>query len=148
MKLSTLNALVAAVDEGSVRGGAKRVGVSQPALTKMIRELELELGTPLLVRTTGIAIASVGALVGMFPDFSHELSTGDLHQSVGNWTGPGILIGIGAATYIAGTVLDIATSRSAAREANRERHGDVQLMPMMSRTTAGNTTGVAVTGSF
>ena len=52
MKLSTLNALVAAVDEGSVRGGAKRVGVSQPALTKMIRELELELGTPLLVRTT------------------------------------------------------------------------------------------------
>ena len=104
--------------------------------------------TPLLVLTTGIAIASVGALVGMFPDFSHELSTGDLHQSVGNWTGPGILIGIGAATYIAGTVLDIATSRSAVRQANREHHVDLQVTPMMSRTTAGNTTGVALTGSF
>lgn len=52
MKLSTLKALVAAVEEGSLRAAAKRVDVSQPALTKMIRELEVELSAPLLVRTS------------------------------------------------------------------------------------------------
>lgn len=52
MKLATLNALVAAVDEGSLRAAARRVQTSQPALTKMIRELELELAAPLLLRSS------------------------------------------------------------------------------------------------
>jgi len=52
MKLSTLKALVAAIEEGSLRGAAKRIGVSQPALSKMIRELEVELAAPLLLRTS------------------------------------------------------------------------------------------------
>lgn len=52
MKLATLNALVAAVEEGSLRGAARRVNTSQPALTKMIRELELELAAPLLLRSS------------------------------------------------------------------------------------------------
>lgn len=55
MKLSTLQALVAAVEEGSLRAAARRVGVSQPALTKMVRELEHELSAALLARsTTGV----------------------------------------------------------------------------------------------
>jgi DNA-binding transcriptional LysR family regulator len=52
MKLATLQALVAAIEEGSLRGAARRIGVSQPALTKMVRELEIELAAPLLVRTS------------------------------------------------------------------------------------------------
>jgi LysR family transcriptional regulator, regulator of abg operon len=52
VKFSTLKALVAAIEEGSLRAAAKRVNVSQPALTKMIRELEAELGAALLVRTS------------------------------------------------------------------------------------------------
>lgn len=52
MKLSTLQALVAAVEDGSLRSAARRLNVSQPALTKMIRELEIELAAPLLVRTS------------------------------------------------------------------------------------------------
>lgn len=52
MKLATLNTLIAAVEEGSLRGAARRVGAAQPALTKMIRELELEIGAPLLQRTS------------------------------------------------------------------------------------------------
>jgi LysR family transcriptional regulator, regulator of abg operon len=52
MKLSTLQALVASIEEGSMRGASRRLGVSQPALTKMIRELEIELAAPLLVRTS------------------------------------------------------------------------------------------------
>lgn len=52
MKLAALQALVTAVEDGSLRGAARRLGVSQPALTKMIRELEIELAAPLLVRTS------------------------------------------------------------------------------------------------
>lgn len=50
MKLNALQALVAAIEEGSLRGAARRIGVSQPALTKLVRELEIELAAPLLER--------------------------------------------------------------------------------------------------
>ena len=50
MKLNALQALVAAVEEGSLRAAARRIGVSQPALTKLVRELEMELEAPLLER--------------------------------------------------------------------------------------------------
>jgi len=64
MKLSTLKALVAAVEEGSLRAAARRVGASQPALTKMIRELEQELAAPLLVRsTTGVMPTAQGKVL-------------------------------------------------------------------------------------
>ncbi|WP_199104525.1 LysR family transcriptional regulator [Aquitalea sp. ASV11] len=52
MKLATLAALIAAVEEGSMRAAARRIGCSQPALTRMIRELELELAAPLLLRSS------------------------------------------------------------------------------------------------
>lgn len=52
MKLSALHTLMAAIEEGSLRAAARRLGTSQPALTKMVRELELELGTTLLHRTS------------------------------------------------------------------------------------------------
>ena len=50
MKISALKALVAAIEEGSLRGAARRLGTSQPALTKLVRELEIELAAPLLDR--------------------------------------------------------------------------------------------------
>ena len=50
MKLNALQALVAAIEEGSLRAAARRIGVSQPALTKLVRELEIELAAPLLER--------------------------------------------------------------------------------------------------
>jgi LysR family transcriptional regulator of abg operon len=52
MKLTTLRALIATIEEGSLRSGARRMQISQPALTKMVRELEVELATTLLVRTS------------------------------------------------------------------------------------------------
>jgi len=64
MKLATLRALVAAIEEGSLRAAARRVGMSQPALTKMIRELERELGTTLLARsTTGVVATEQGKVL-------------------------------------------------------------------------------------
>ncbi|WP_341645320.1 LysR family transcriptional regulator [Thauera sp. SDU_THAU2] len=52
MKLSALQAFVAAIDDGSLRKAAVRLGLSQPALSKMLRELEIELGAPLVLRST------------------------------------------------------------------------------------------------
>ena len=64
MKLTSLRALSTAVEEGSLRSAARRLGVSQPALTKMIRELERELATTLLLRsTTGVLATAQGAVL-------------------------------------------------------------------------------------
>lgn len=64
MKLSSLRALVAAIEEGSLRSAARRLGVSQPALTKMVRELERELSTTLLLRsTTGVVATAQGRVL-------------------------------------------------------------------------------------
>lgn len=64
MKLTGLRALVAAVEEGSLRAASRRLGVSQPALTKLIRELELELATTLLQRsTTGVYATGQGMVL-------------------------------------------------------------------------------------
>ena len=72
MKLTTLNALVAAIEEGSLRGAARRIGVSQPALTKMLRELELELATTLLERTSrGVLPTAQGKVL-----YGHAVNVG------------------------------------------------------------------------
>lgn len=63
MKLTSLKALVAAIEEGSLRSAAKRLGVSQPALTKMIRELERELAATLLLRSTTGVLATAQGMV-------------------------------------------------------------------------------------
>lgn len=52
VKLNALQALVAAIEEGSLRSAARRMNMSQPALTKTVRELEVELGSPLLMRSS------------------------------------------------------------------------------------------------
>ena len=52
IKLAALQTLLAAVEEGSLRGAARRLGVSQPAVTKAVRELERSVGAPVLQRST------------------------------------------------------------------------------------------------
>lgn len=52
MKLIALKALAAAVETGSLRSAARQLDLSQPALTKTVRELELELGAALLMRSS------------------------------------------------------------------------------------------------
>ena len=44
MQLRHIIAMVAVADSGSLRAAAKRLGVSQPALTKAIREIETLMG--------------------------------------------------------------------------------------------------------
>ena len=51
MQLRHITAMVAVADSGSLRAAATRLGVSQPALTKAIRELETLMGVSLLQKT-------------------------------------------------------------------------------------------------
>ena len=51
MQLNQVRAFVAVVDCGSLRAAARRLGVSQPAMTKSIRSLEAELNAQLVQRT-------------------------------------------------------------------------------------------------
>lgn len=61
MKLSTLEALVLVETHGSLRAVAQHVGLTQPALTAAIQQLEQELQAPLLVRTKqGVSFTTFG----------------------------------------------------------------------------------------
>jgi LysR family transcriptional regulator of abg operon len=69
MKLSALQAFVAAIEEGSLRAASRRLGVSQPALSKLVRELEIELAATLLLRhSQGIKPTAQGQVL-----FEHAL---------------------------------------------------------------------------
>jgi LysR family transcriptional regulator, regulator of abg operon len=50
MKLHQLRNLVAVADANSIHGAARAQGLAQPAITRGLRELEKELGVPLLER--------------------------------------------------------------------------------------------------
>lgn len=51
MRLTQIEQFLAVVDAGSIRGAARDMGLSQPALTKGIRQLEEELGAALVTRS-------------------------------------------------------------------------------------------------
>lgn len=77
MKLHALQALVAAVEEGSLRAAARRIGVSQPALTKLVRDLEIEVAASLLERhSQGVRPTAQGqVLVQHARTVARELAT-------------------------------------------------------------------------
>ena len=64
MELRELSAFVAAVEEGGLSAGARRLHVSQPALSQTISGLERELRVQLLVRSrTGTRPTEAGAVL-------------------------------------------------------------------------------------
>ena len=61
MKLHQLRAIVAICESGSIQEASRLLHISQPALSKGIKELEAELGVPLLVRSNrGITVTEYG----------------------------------------------------------------------------------------
>lgn len=61
MKFHQLRAALAVSECGSIHEAAKRLHLSQPALSKTIKELESDLGVPLLVRSNrGITVTPFG----------------------------------------------------------------------------------------
>jgi DNA-binding transcriptional LysR family regulator len=62
MELRTLRYLVAVADEGSVTAAAGAVHVTQPSLSRQLRQLERELGVDLFVRDEGrLRLSAAGA---------------------------------------------------------------------------------------
>lgn len=63
MKLSHLRDIVAIVEHGSLRGAARHLDIAQPLLTRSVRTLERELGTPLFERDAkGMTLTPAGLL--------------------------------------------------------------------------------------
>lgn len=61
MKLHQLRAIVTIIECGSIQEASRLLHISQPALSKNIKELEAELGVPLLVRSNrGITATKYG----------------------------------------------------------------------------------------
>ncbi|MBC7491624.1 MAG: LysR family transcriptional regulator, partial [Novosphingobium sp.] len=61
MKLHHLRNVVAVVDRGSLRAGARHLGLAQPAVSRSIKELEQELGLVLFERNKfGMTLTRAG----------------------------------------------------------------------------------------
>ncbi len=63
MRLTQIRDFLAVVDAGSINAAARRLGVSQPGLTKSLGSLEAELGALLLTRSpTGVTLTALGRM--------------------------------------------------------------------------------------
>lgn len=63
-RLTLLDSFLTALEEGSLNRAAKRVGITQSAMSQQIAQLERQLGTPLLQRTPkGVRATRAGDLV-------------------------------------------------------------------------------------
>ena len=64
MKLSHIRNFVAVAECGGVQAAGRRLGFTQPAITRSIREFEQELGAPLFERSgSGMALTAIGQAV-------------------------------------------------------------------------------------
>src|SRR4029453_5569803 len=61
MRLNQIRDLIAVSEAGSLRAAARRIGISQPAMSKSLAELEREFQAQLLARTSrGVALTTAG----------------------------------------------------------------------------------------
>jgi DNA-binding transcriptional LysR family regulator len=61
MRLTQIRDLIAVSEAGSLRAAARRIGISQPAMSKSLAELEREFQAQLLTRTSrGVALTAAG----------------------------------------------------------------------------------------
>jgi LysR family nitrogen assimilation transcriptional regulator len=61
MELRSIQYFLQIADEGSITRTAQKLGVTQPALTRHVQQLEAELGTPLLLRLPrGVRLTTAG----------------------------------------------------------------------------------------
>ena len=61
LNLRHIRCFIAVADTGSIRGAARTLGITQPAVTKAVQQLETTLGAPLLMRSvSGTVLTSYG----------------------------------------------------------------------------------------
>jgi DNA-binding transcriptional LysR family regulator len=61
VKIKSIEAFLATVESGSIRSAARQLNLSQPAVSKALKQLEEEVGAPLLTRgTKGVYLTEFG----------------------------------------------------------------------------------------
>lgn len=106
MRHHQLKALLKVAEQGSIRGAARALHLSQSALTKALRELEADLGAELLVRSyKGIEFTPAGQ--ALLSRARLALSTLDKARDEIRWLqgGAGIQVTVGITPAIATTAL-------------------------------------------
>jgi LysR family transcriptional regulator, regulator of abg operon len=106
MKDHQLKALVQVAEQGSIRGAARALHLSQSALTKALRELEADVGAELLVRSyKGVEFTPAGQ--ALLTRARLALSTLDKARDEIRWLrgGAGIQVTAGVTPAIAATAL-------------------------------------------
>jgi LysR family transcriptional regulator of abg operon len=97
MRFAQVRDFLAVVDAGSLHAAARRLGISQPAVTKSVRGLEAELSVQLLQRTTrGIVLTPSGRMFlararvvqSELDKARDELANSERQDSVGIGVGP------------------------------------------------------------
>lgn len=98
MRIPQIRYFLAAVDGGSMRAAARRTGITQPAMTKSLRQLEDGLGAQLFLRSArGIALTAAGrAFLARARVVDAELRRAgeDLAQLHGGGAGGSVAMGI------------------------------------------------------
>ena len=116
MKLHQLEALIHAVDGGSIRGAARVMNLTQAALTKSLRLLEAEAGVAILVRSShGVALTAAGQrLLQRARLITHQimLASEELRHTLGDEDG---VVCIGLTPFLTLTVLGDAFNAFRAR---------------------------------
>lgn len=106
MKLHQLQALVGAVEHGSIRAAARAMHLTQAALTKSLRQLEDDAGVPLLVRgSRGVLLTEAGQRLharAQLVTRQIALARDDLRQTLGQEDGE---VRAGLTPYLMLTVL-------------------------------------------
>ena len=104
MTLNQIRNVVAIAERGSLRSAARFLGVTQPSITRSIRELEHSLGVVLFERkATGMCLTLMGkALVRRGISIQNEIRRvqSEIEQLKGNQVGS-ISIGLSTASHIA-----------------------------------------------
>ena len=104
MTLNQIRNVVAIAERGSLRSAARHLGVTQPAVTRSIRELEHELGVALFERkATGMTLTPLGtAFVRRATGIQNEVERvrGEMEQLKGHHTGT-VSIGLSTASHVA-----------------------------------------------
>lgn len=145
MKLQQLHVFVTVILEKSLRGAARRLNLTQPAITRTIQELELDLGVSLFSRSVkGIELTEFGAAL---QNRANQLledarrAREELQQLKGEIRGK---ICFGTSSSIAITLLPMALRRfrESAPGVNLEVVG-VNLQPALQRISDGSLDFVA-----
>ena len=104
MKLSHIRDLVAVAELGGLRRAARHLGIAQPALSRSIRDLELELGTTLFERgSTGMTLTAAGhvfARRGAAVQAELDRARDEMRQLRGEGVGQ-VTIGLSTAAHVA-----------------------------------------------